>query len=38
MNHALTSDYSSEPILLNHLELHLDFLLLDFIIKPIAYW
>ena len=38
MNHALTFDYSSGPILLDHLELRLDLLSLSFITKPTAYW
>ena len=38
MNYALTSDHSSGPILLDHLELRLDLLPLGFITKPTAYW
>ena len=37
MNLALTSDLLSEPIFLDYLELHLDFLLLNFVTKPTAY-
>ena len=38
MNHAPTSDHSSGPIFLDHLELRLDLLPLGFVIKPTAYW
>ena len=38
MNHAPTSDHSSGPILLDHLELRLDLLPLGFVTKPTAYW
>ena len=38
INHAPTSDHSSGPILLDHQELRLYFLLLGFVTKPTAYW
>ena len=37
MNYALTSDHSSGPIFLDHLELRLDLLLLGFVTMPTAY-
>ena len=38
MNHVPTSNHLSGPILLDHLELRLDLLSLDFVTKPTAYW
>ena len=38
MNHALTSDHSSGPILLDYLELRLDLFPLGFVTKPTTYW
>ena len=37
MNHALTSDHSSGPIFLDHLELRLDLFLLGFVTKATTY-
>ena len=38
INYTFTSDHSSGPIFLDHINLHLDLLLLGFVIKLITYW